>query len=601
MRQNAMTTGRRPARRPQARKDYRRRLGYERLEARQMLTVALAGVQTVGLWQMSLDINSTTRQGDVLAQTAANFTFTGTRQQINTPLTVNWGDGSPVYHGTFNFLAVATTTHTFASGNFTVTVTCGADVTRYVLASAMTALGKVSGSSSQTDALFLVGNDQAHQMSVTLSNGTLTISSTNPSYSRSIASSLVASIYASTGNGNDSVTLATNVTQSAFFSLGNGEDYFHGGGGNDTVLSGTGNDTIYGGNGNNTIIGGGGNDQLYGGAGSDVIYGGNGNDTIHAGTGNDQLFGGDGNDTIYGGAGNDILEADAGNDTLVAGSGKNYLYGGSGNCILRGGSGSDWLFGGDGNAQIYCGSGPTVAIAGHGADHIYGGSGRDIIGGGYDFELHYMATSVLDTILAEWATYHAVPTELSYTPGDSSSSPNTALWDSGAADVLARGTGPTLFYTGKNDTIVGQLRSGVDVRAALTMPTAYATINYTTTSGIVDPTGDFRLTTTLLGRYSDDMQTIIGDLQLRKTCDFSANVGGFQVLNVPDALYITSSQFWTDFNQPFLQASMDRNDVILAMTVPSSGGGYGSEITLLQDNGFLYDISLCQFVNTHRR
>ena len=96
------------------------------------------------------------------------------------------------------------------------------------------------------------------------------------------------------------------------------------------------------------------------------------------------------------------------------------------------------------------------------------------------------------------------------------------------------------------------------------------------------------------------MNTIINQqLQLRKTIDFSGNPGGFQVLNVPDSLYITSAQFWTDFNQPFLQRSIAHRDVILGTTAPSSGGGYGNEIALLQSNGYAYDPGTHQFIRTH--
>ena len=95
------------------------------------------------------------------------------------------------------------------------------------------------------------------------------------------------------------------------------------------------------------------------------------------------------------------------------------------------------------------------------------------------------------------------------------------------------------------------------MKITTTPPTAAAIINYTTTSGIANPSGTLGQTTTLLGRFGSDMNTIINQkLQMRKTIDFSDNPGGFEVLNVPDSLYITSAQFWTDFNQPFLQQSI---------------------------------------------
>ena len=277
---------------------------------------------------------------------------------------------------------------------------------------------------------------------------------------------------------------------------------------------------------------------------------------------------------------------------LVAGSGPTYLYGGSGNDTLIGGSGTDWLFGGGGNDRIYCGSGNDAAIGGSGTDQIYGGSGSDILAGGYDFQLHDLIQDRLDPILNTWAAKGKSPRN---SPTIRRSPAPAQTWPSGTTappTCWSAAAGRNLFYAGKNDKIVGTVRSGMDVKVATTPPTAAATISYTTTSGIVNPTGTLGQTTTLLGRFGSDMNTIINQkLQLRKTIDFSDNPGGFQVLNVPDSLYITSAQFWTDFNQPFLQQSIARNDVILGTTTPSSGGGYGAEVAFLQSNGYTYDSS----------
>ncbi len=430
--------------------------------------------------------------------------------------------------------------------------------------------------------------------------GMLQVYVSSPYCLRSISSQAVAAIYGSLTGSYGSVTLAASVAQPAFFSLGDANDAFVGGGGPDTVHGGSGHEVIQGGKGNNTIIGGSGNDWLYAGSGSNVIYGGSGNDYLYAGKGNDMLFGGSGNDVIYGGPGSDLLEGGSGNDVLVAGSGPTCLYGGSGNDILRAGSGTDWLFGGSGNDRIYCGSGNDAAIGGSGTDQIYGGSGNDILAGGYDFQLHDLVQAGLNPILNSWAALKQVPAQLAYNPAVPGSSPNLAIWDSGTADTLVRGTGRTLIYEGRNDKIVGPIRSGVDVVVAITPPTTAAIIHYTTTSGIVNPSGTLGQTTVMLGRFGSDMNTIINQqLQCRKTIDFSENAGGFQVLNVPDSLYITAAQFWTDFNQPFLQQAVARNDVILGVTTPSSGGGYGSEIAFLQSNGYTYDPVSHQFVRTH--
>ena len=584
-----------------AAKTYGRTLRCEPLERRELMAVGLAGVQAVGVWQMSLDISHATNQGQILSQTASSFTLTGTSQQAGQAVSVDWGDRSAVYHGTFNSGSTATAAHTFASGTFTVTVTCGSDVTHYKLVSNVMALGQVVGKASSTDSLFIVDNGGVKEVCVNaVGGGMLQVLVTSPYCLESISSRSVAAIYGSLTGSYGVVMLGANVAQPAFFSLGDNNDYFVGGGGPDTVLGGRGNEIIFGGKGNNTIIGGTGNDWLYAGSGSDVIYGGSGNDYIFAGSGNDMLFGGSGNDTLYGGPGDDLLEGGNGNDILVAGSGPTCLYGGAGNDTLIGGSGTDWLFGGTGNDHIYCGTGNSAAIGGSGTDIIYGGPGSDILAGGYDFQLHYLVQSGLNTILNTWTALRQVPQQLAYNPAVSGSSPNLAIWDSGTADTIVLGGGRTLLYAGRNDKIIGQLRSGVDVRVAITPPTAAAVIHYTTTSGIVNPTGTLGQTTIMLGRYGSDMNTIINQqLQCRKTIDFSGDLGGFQVLNVPDSLYITADQFWTDFNEPFLQQGIARNDVILGTTTPSSGGGYGREISFLQSNDYTYDPITHRFLHVH--
>ena len=144
MKRTTLTAARRQANSRNATRNYRRPLGFERLERRELMAVGLAGVQSVGLWQMALDINSTTNQGEILSQTAANLTLTGSGGQASQPFSVDWGDQSAVYHGAFDSSAKASVTHTFSSGAFTLTVTCGADITHYQLQSSVIALGQVA-------------------------------------------------------------------------------------------------------------------------------------------------------------------------------------------------------------------------------------------------------------------------------------------------------------------------------------------------------------------------------------------------------------------------------------------------------------------------
>ena len=87
-------------------------------------------------------------------------------------------------------------------------------------------------------------------------------------------------------------------------------------------------------------------------------------------------------------------------------------------------------------------------------------------------------------------------------------------------------------------------------------------------------------------------------LLCRKTIDFGDQPGGFQVLNVPDQLYMTSDQFWTDFNLPFLQQAVARNDIILGTTVPTPGGGYGKEVSTLETYKFNYNPVTHRFMHS---
>ncbi len=115
MRRTTLTAARRRANSRSATRNHRRALGFERLERRELMAVTLAGVQSVGLWQMALDINPKTNQGEILSQTAANFTLTGSSGQARQIVSINWGDRSAVYSGAFDSNATASVTHTFSS------------------------------------------------------------------------------------------------------------------------------------------------------------------------------------------------------------------------------------------------------------------------------------------------------------------------------------------------------------------------------------------------------------------------------------------------------------------------------------------------------
>lgn len=59
-------------------------------------------------------------------------------------------------------------------------------------------------------------------------------------------------------------------------------------------------------------------------------------------------------------------------------------------------------------------------------------------------------------------------------------------------------------------------------------------------------------TTTVLGTYNSDTGDIIDELGNVKSLDFGPRDGGFNLLNTPDELYVSSEQFWNEYNKPWL-------------------------------------------------
>jgi Ca2+-binding RTX toxin-like protein len=89
--------------------------------------------------------------------------------------------------------------------------------------------------------------------------------------------------------GNDSITVAAEISIPVTM---------RGGTGDDTLIGGSGPDKLIGGQGRDRLIGRGGNDVLYGGPGRDVLQGGPGDDTLVGGPGRDVLVGGPGSNRI---------------------------------------------------------------------------------------------------------------------------------------------------------------------------------------------------------------------------------------------------------------------------------------------------------------
>jgi ELWxxDGT repeat protein len=162
----------------------------------------------------------------------------------------------------------------------------------------------------------------------------------------------VTALQVALGEGNDTLTISTQVPQPALVFGGGGNDRITVGGGRATVFGGAGNDHLTGGPGDDalfgeagadTLRGAAGHDLLDGGADNDRLYGDAGDDTLWGGLGSDQLWGGAGNDQLYGGDGDDILKGDAGDDRLWGEAGDDTLWGGSGADELRGGPGTNVL------------------------------------------------------------------------------------------------------------------------------------------------------------------------------------------------------------------------------------------------------------------
>ena len=122
-------------------------------------------------------------------------------------------------------------------------------------------------------------------------------------------------------------------------------------------------------------------------------------------------------------------------------------------------------------------------------------------------------------------------------------------------------------------------------------------LNYQPTSGVKIEAIPGK-TTTILGRYATDTAAIIDELELEKSIDFGPRDGGFNLLNVPDDLYISAEQFWEEYNKPWLDAAIKRGDSILAATrptiqslytkFPDQLSGFGREYFYLIQKGYRY-------------
>lgn len=164
-------------------------------------------------------------------------------------------------------------------------------------------------------------------------NGSLAVSVNGQSYDVEMADGQQLTFR--TGDGNDAITIAPDVSVNVVIDAGNGDDTITTGAGDATIYGGDGDDVIQTGSGDNYVEAGNGDDQVQGGSGYNVIYGGDGSDKLQGGNGGNYISGGRGNDAIHGGTGEDILSGGRGNDQIQS-NGTSHIYAGSGDDAISG-------------------------------------------------------------------------------------------------------------------------------------------------------------------------------------------------------------------------------------------------------------------------
>jgi hypothetical protein len=182
--------------------------------------------------------------------------------------------------------------------------------------------------------------------------------------------------------------------------------------------------------------------------------------------------------------------------------------------------------------------------------------------------------------------------------------------DVGGALIAAGAAGKTVLkgttkLAGLYKGVIGRA-TAVEVVAKVVVENMPTQLNRITTSGarlVTTP----NQTTTILGRFVDDMKDVISELQYPKTLDFEAKPGGFNVLNTPDELYVSPQQFWIEYNKPFLEKVIERGDDIVLATKPTAKSlfkngvsgettAFGKEYKLLKDSGYVYDPSTSRMI-----
>ena len=127
-------------------------------------------------------------------------------------------------------------------------------------------------------------------------------------------------------------------------------------------------------------------------------------------------------------------------------------------------------------------------------------------------------------------------------------------------------------------------------------------LNYVTSNGLVLETTPNK-TTTVLGTYKSDTGSILDELGNVKSLDFGPRDGGFNLLNTPDELYVSPNQFWNEYNKPWLDNAIARDDIFKIAIEPTWDNltrinmftgkteltGFGREYTYLKKHGYSFD------------
>lgn len=134
-------------------------------------------------------------------------------------------------------------------------------------------------------------------------------------------------------------------------------------------------------------------------------------------------------------------------------------------------------------------------------------------------------------------------------------------------------------------------------------------LDYLPTSGVKLKTSPWE-TTTVLGTFKDDTRNILVETGNIKSTDFRMKKNQFNLLNTPDELYESAEQFWEEYNQPWLDRVIARNDIVYIATEPTETSlyrinditgmkeltGFGKEYQYLSDHGYKYDFSKKQMI-----